>query len=113
MHASLRVTGEVVRHSSQTTLENEDIMLTLLVGWGGQIAQELLWVWPESGPLAALEAAASKPTLLPWMAEQVMHASSTQDNPLEAPQVPSEGHMGSSQSGRLCKPVRVKFLPEL
>ena len=80
MHASLRETGEVVRHSSQTTLENEDVMLTL-VGWSGQIAQELLWVWPESGPLAALEAAASKPTLLPWMAEQVMLGNTCIQNP--------------------------------
>ncbi len=36
-----------------------------------QIAQEMLFVWPESGAMAALEAANKEPVLSPHMTRQV------------------------------------------
>ena len=36
-----------------------------------QIAQEMLFVWPESGAMAALEAANKEPVLSPHMTKQV------------------------------------------
>lgn len=42
----------------------------------GQVAQGLLYIWPEAGPPAALAAASKKPNLLPWIDEQVgLHAA--------------------------------------
>ncbi len=38
-----------------------------------QVAQEMVFVWPESGPMAALEAANTKPVLSPYMTEQVLN----------------------------------------
>lgn len=37
-----------------------------------QVAQEMVFVWPESGAMAALEAANTKPVLSPYMTEQVL-----------------------------------------
>ena len=40
-----------------------------------QVAQEMLFVWPESGAMAALEAASKEPVLSPHMTKQVhMHS---------------------------------------
>ena len=36
-----------------------------------QVAQEMLFVWPESGAMAALEAANKEPVLSPHMTKQV------------------------------------------
>ena len=36
-----------------------------------QVAQEMLFVWPESGAMAALEAANKEPVLSPYMTRQV------------------------------------------
>lgn len=37
----------------------------------GQVAQEMLFVWPESGAMAALEAANKEPVMSPHMTRQV------------------------------------------
>ena len=36
-----------------------------------QVAQEMLFVWPESGAMAALEAANKEPVMSPHMTRQV------------------------------------------
>ncbi len=36
-----------------------------------QVAQEMLFVWPESGAMAALEASSKEPVLSPHMTKQV------------------------------------------
>ena len=42
-----------------------------------QVAQEMLFVWPESGAMAALEAANKEPVLSPHMTKQVHMPSLT------------------------------------
>ena len=36
-----------------------------------QVAQGLIYVWPEAGPQADAEAWSQKPHLLPWISEKV------------------------------------------
>ena len=46
-----------------------------------QVAQGLIYVWPEAGPQAALQAACTRPHLLPWVDEQVRRMQQERTRP--------------------------------
>jgi hypothetical protein len=61
-----------------------------------------VWVWAEPGPLAALEAAAKGPTLVPWISEDVRTPHSFQRLKLTlAPSVASPQHRLSKLNSHL------------